>query len=70
MKHIALIQIYYYLKFFKTKNRKMKVLLSKKRSNIKSNYSVPSINLLLHHLFDVVKKELQLDLDYSYLDHS
>ena len=58
------------MKSFKTENRNIEVLPSKKRNNNKSYYPVPIINFPSYHLSDFEKEQVQPDLDYCYVDHN
>ena len=56
------------IKSFKTKNKKLKLLLKKAERKTTTKYSVPIINLSTYQLTDIEYQHLKLGLDYSYID--
>ena len=66
--HINTLQYKERLASIKTKNKKLKKLIQNNTSA--SKYKVPIINLSNYELSDIERKELEMGLEYSFVDKS
>ena len=64
--HISILQYKEQLALIKIKNKKLKEFIQNYTPT--SKYKVPIINLFNYELSDIERKELEMDLEYSFVD--